>query len=184
MDYSLDHFRRDVRDAARSLARRSGFTTVAVLSLAIGIGANTAIFSLVNAIVLGKTPVERPERIVNVYLHQAAFAYSTLSYPEVRDLRDGAGEVFTHIGDGRRDHRLADARRAPQPLAVRQGTAPRRGHVAAGRNCRRAGRCRAHQGCDSGLGSDREVRPATARKRPALSPARWIYPRQRMAADG
>ena len=98
MDYSLDHFRRDVRDAARSLARRPGFTTVAVLSLAIGIGANTAIFSLVNAIVLGKTPVERPERIVNVYLHQAAFAYSTLSYPEVRDLRDGAGEVFTHIG--------------------------------------------------------------------------------------
>ena len=75
-----------------------GFTAVAVLSLAIGIGANTAIFTLVNAIVLGDTPVERPERVVNVYLHQAAFAYSSLSYPEVKDLRDGAGEVFTHIG--------------------------------------------------------------------------------------
>src|SRR5688572_23541026 len=98
MRYWLDPFRRDLRDAVRSLARRPGFTAVAVLSLAIGIGANTAIFTLVNAIVLGDTPVERPERMVNVYLHQAAFAYSTLSYPEVRDLRDGAGEVFTHIG--------------------------------------------------------------------------------------
>jgi hypothetical protein len=93
-----DHLRRDLRDAVRSLVRRPGFTAVAVLSLAIGIGANTAIFTLVNAIVLGDTPIDRPERVVNVYLHQAAFAYSTLSYPEVKDLRDGAGDVFTHIG--------------------------------------------------------------------------------------
>ena len=92
------HLGRDVRDAMRSLARRPGFTAIAALSLAIGIGANTAIFSLVNAIVLRKTPIEQPERMVNVYLHQAAFTYSTLSYPELRDLRDGAGEAFAHIG--------------------------------------------------------------------------------------
>src|SRR5688500_15786879 len=92
------HLGRDVRDAMRSLARRPGFTAIAALSLAIGIGANTAIFSLVNAIVLRKTPIEQPERMVNVYLHQAAFPYSTLSYPELRDLRDGAGEAFAHIG--------------------------------------------------------------------------------------
>ena len=82
----------------RSLARRPGFTAVALLSLAIGIGANTAIFSLVNAIVLRKTPIAQPEQVVNIYLHQAAFAYSTLSYPELRDLRDGAGDAFAQIG--------------------------------------------------------------------------------------
>ena len=94
----IGHLRRDVRDAIRSLARRPGFTAVALLSLAIGIGANTAIFSLVNAIVLHQTPVTNPERVVNVYLHQADFAYSTLSYPELRDLRDGASDAFAEIG--------------------------------------------------------------------------------------
>ena len=62
---------RDVRDGARSLARRPAFTAVAVLSLALGIGANTAIFSLVNAIILRNSPIERPEEVVNLYLHQA-----------------------------------------------------------------------------------------------------------------
>jgi predicted permease len=94
----VDHLQRDVRDALRSLMRRPGFSSVAVLSLAIGIGANTAIFSLVNAIILRTAPIEQPEGVVNVYLHQAAFAYNTLSYPELKDLRDGTGDVFTHIG--------------------------------------------------------------------------------------
>ena len=98
MQLLFDHLRRDVRDAVRSLSRRPGFTAVALLSLAIGIGANTAIFSLVNAILLRKTPIEQPEQMVNVYLHQSAFAYSTLSYPELRDLRDGARDAFLHIG--------------------------------------------------------------------------------------
>ena len=98
MSHLLAHLRRDVRDALRSLARRPGFTAVALLSLAIGIGANTAIFSLVNAIVLRKTPIARPEQVVNVYLHQADFPYSTLSYPELRDLRDGTGDAFADLG--------------------------------------------------------------------------------------
>jgi predicted permease len=94
----LDRLGRDLRDATRSLASRPGFTVVAVVSLAIGIGANSAIFSLVNAIVLRKTPIERPERVVHVYLNQAGFEYSPLSYPELRDLRDAAGDAFTDIG--------------------------------------------------------------------------------------
>jgi hypothetical protein len=69
-----------------------------VLSLAVGIGANTAIFSLVNAVILRDTPVDRPEDVVNVYLNQTSFAYSTLSYPDYRDLRDGTTEVFQDIG--------------------------------------------------------------------------------------
>ena len=94
----IDGLGRDVRDGVRSLARRPAFTAVAVLSLALGIGANTAIFSLVNAIILRDSPIERPEEVVNLYLHQASFAYSTFSYPDFEDVRDGTVEVFSDIG--------------------------------------------------------------------------------------
>ena len=93
----LSGLRRDIRDGVRSLARRPAFTAVAILSLALGIGANTAIFSLVNAVVLRDSPVERPEEVVNLYLHQASFEFGTLSYPDFEDVRDGAAEVFSDI---------------------------------------------------------------------------------------
>src|SRR5215468_8486929 len=54
----------DVRFALRLMQKSPGFTAVAVLSLALGIGANTTIFSLINAIMLRQMPVERPERLV------------------------------------------------------------------------------------------------------------------------
>ena len=95
---SFDDVRRDVRDGFRTLVKRPAFTAVAVLSLALGIGANTAIFSLVNAIILRESPVDRPEEVVNLYLHQASFAYSTFSYPDYEDVRDGTTEVFSQVG--------------------------------------------------------------------------------------
>ncbi len=95
---SFDDVRRDVRDGFRTLIKRPAFTAVAVLSLALGIGANTAIFSLVNAIILRESPVDRAEDVVNLYLHQASFAYSTFSYPDYEDLRDGTTEVFSQVG--------------------------------------------------------------------------------------
>ena len=94
----IEDFRHDVRDGLRALTRRPGFTTVAVLSLALGIGANTAIFSLVNAVMLREIPIERPEEMVNLYLHQPSFRFSTFSYPDFEDVRDGTTEVFSHIG--------------------------------------------------------------------------------------
>ena len=93
----IDDLGRDVRDGVRSLARRPAFTAVAILSLALGIGANTAIFSLVNAVILPGSPVERPEEVVNLYLHQTSFEFSTLSYPDFEDVRDGTAEVFSDI---------------------------------------------------------------------------------------
>jgi hypothetical protein len=57
----LEHFLRDLRFGARLLVRGPGFTTVAVLSLALGIGSSSAIFSVINAIVLRPLPIADPQ---------------------------------------------------------------------------------------------------------------------------
>ena len=62
----LDELRHDVRYGARLLAKHPGFTTVAVLSLALGIGATSTIFSVLNAVVLRPLPFEEPDRLVAI----------------------------------------------------------------------------------------------------------------------
>jgi putative ABC transport system permease protein len=61
---TLEHVTRDLRQAVRSLRRSPGFSTVAVLSLALGLGANTAIFTFVNAALLQSLPHPDAARIV------------------------------------------------------------------------------------------------------------------------
>jgi len=56
----------NLRYTIRVLGKNPGFTTVAVLSLALGIGANTAIFTLINALLLRDVPVRQPEHLVEV----------------------------------------------------------------------------------------------------------------------
>jgi predicted permease len=77
---------RDLRYGVRTLRNNPGFTVAAVLTLALGIGANTAIFSLVSATLLRSIPVREPERLVQVTWDRGG----VLAYPEYAELRDGS----------------------------------------------------------------------------------------------
>jgi putative ABC transport system permease protein len=92
--------RTDLRDALRQLRRRPGFTAAALLSLALGIGANTAIFTLLDQVILRPLPIDAPRELVQVRWNGPRFAVNfqgdTLSYPAYRDIRD-QNHVFSGV---------------------------------------------------------------------------------------
>ncbi|HEY8224360.1 MAG TPA: ABC transporter permease, partial [Pyrinomonadaceae bacterium] len=84
----MNNLLKDIRYAFRGLLKRPGFAVIGVASLALGIGANTAIFSLVNSVLLRSLPVENPEQIVAVSLRGKGDSFSAFSYPNYKDFRD------------------------------------------------------------------------------------------------
>ncbi len=85
---------RDIRYAVRSLLKRPGFTAIAVITLALGIGANTAVYSVINGLLLRPLPAERPDELFAV--SRGDGAAPTASYPEYLYYRD-QNQVFSGL---------------------------------------------------------------------------------------
>ena len=137
----------DFKFAFRQLLKSPGFTAVAVLTLALAIGVNSAIFALINDVVLHPVVPERPNEVVNVFSarQNASHDYRQFSYNEYRELRVNGGDVFADVaalefavaGIGR-DHemRRSFAFLTSENYFSLMGAKPYRGRFYSGEECK------------------------------------------------
>ena len=117
----LEEVWQDLRYGARMLMKQPGFTLIAVLTLALGIGANTAIFSIVNAVLLRPLPYQAPERLVIVQERESGGGFSP-SYPNFVDWR-AQNQAFEKIAVfNRGDYNLTGSGE-PERILTAQTTA-------------------------------------------------------------
>src|SRR3954462_4355374 len=85
----MENFLQDIRFGFRQLLKKPGFAALAIISMALGIGANTSIFSLIDTVLLRPLPVHEPSRLAVLYgtLHNGADV-TLQSYPNYKDYRD------------------------------------------------------------------------------------------------
>jgi len=103
--HHLETLWRDVRYGARMLLKSPGLTSIVVITLALGIGANTAIFTLINVIMLKSLPVNHPEELVGLYLNAGGASrnpssFSRALWERVRDQQDVFTGVFVYGSTG------------------------------------------------------------------------------------
>jgi hypothetical protein len=91
----LDAIMQDVRYAMRALRSGPGFAAVAILSLALGIGANTAIFSLIDSLLLKALPVSHPEQLLQVTMAKNAY-FTNPIWGQLRDRQDVFSGIFAY----------------------------------------------------------------------------------------
>jgi len=92
-------FPNDVRDAARALRQQPAFAAVAMVTLALGIGANTAVFSVLNSVILAPLPYDHPEQLVRIYTASVEDRSQRFFHtvPDILDVRDQVG-AFASMG--------------------------------------------------------------------------------------
>ncbi len=93
----LDEMVQDVRYAFRALRGSPGFAAVAILSLALGIGANTAIFSLIDSVILKTLPVAHPEQLLQVTMGKST-SFTNPIWEQIRDRQDVFSGIFAYGG--------------------------------------------------------------------------------------
>ena len=105
----------DLKYGVRTLLRNKGFTIIAVLALALGIGANTAIFSVVNAVLLRPLPYPHPDRLVEVFESnkQSGEESGTISFPNLKDWKEQS-QSFSQIAAYEYDRFILTGRDAPE----------------------------------------------------------------------
>jgi predicted permease len=94
---SLERLMQDLRYGLRMLAKSPGFTAVAILTLALGIGANTALFSVVNGVLFSPLPYPHPEQLVWLAESKPNFATGSISFPNFQDWLKN-NQSFTSMG--------------------------------------------------------------------------------------
>ena len=94
-EYVCDHVLQDIRYALRALRSSPGFSAIAILSLALGIRANTAIFSLINAVIFKTLPVSHPEQLVELRMKtEDGLSFTNPVWEQVRDRQDVFSGAF------------------------------------------------------------------------------------------
>src|SRR4051794_19946438 len=87
---TIENLTQDLRYGLRSLGRSPGFTTVIVLTLALAIGANSAIFSVIEGVLLRPLPYRDPDRVVRVFTRNASFPKFPMNHFDFRDVRSNS----------------------------------------------------------------------------------------------
>ncbi len=96
----LDRLTQDLRFGVRMIAKSPGFAVVAILTLALGIGANTALFSVVNGVLFNPLPYPQPEQLVTLHESKPNFEAGSISFPNFQDWRK-ENTTFSMIGISR-----------------------------------------------------------------------------------
>jgi predicted permease len=115
----MNTFWQDVRYGLRVLSQNPGFTAIAVLTLALGIGANSALFSVVNGVLLTPLPFPNPDELYAVYSTSPTFEESSISYPNFLDWHK-QNESFAYLGAFRSENYNLTGSGEPERLHAHQ----------------------------------------------------------------